>query len=462
MQLEDMKDERVYRQGLKDAMATPATTTSIAPDAITPQEGVQTLAGMMPNALPGQPQDFAMQPEPVSPTVEAYNEGRVSSKTESPTQAGMKYAMSQGKYEDVSKLMTVDDLMNKYAAHILQTGGDPVAYQKAMAQRAEGKELVDVISKFKGNPKLLAAAWPALQKAYPSAAALSPDDFQLNDDGTVLGPVLMDGKKVEGKGVFRDSNGVDHVVDAIPKAENEEQLTARAVKGDKEAQAILDAMQRRKVAIAKESRPVVKVATGGSGATTGRGKLKPGYRWSADGETAEPIPGTPEAAKAADRERKAKLLIDGVRTKTTLVNNTIDKAINQISGASAGAGAYLKAIPYTAAKALDGYLDTIKANVGFKTLQEMREASPTGGALGQVSDREIGFLQAALASLDQKLDPEQLKESLNVIKTSYQNWLNVMEEAYPKGGNNNPPVNNSPPVPKSGVIRYDAKGNRVQ
>ena len=64
-------------------------------------------------------------------------------------------------------------------------------------------------------------------------------------------------------------------------------------------------------------------------------------------------------------------------------------------------------------------LDTIKANIGFKTLQDMREASPTGGALGQVAVKELDMLQATLGSLDTSLGPEKILESLKTIEEQY-------------------------------------------
>ena len=52
----------------------------------------------------------------------------------------------------------------------------------------------------------------------------------------------------------------------------------------------------------------------------------------------------------------------------------------------------------------------------------MRSASPTGGALGQVSNRELAALESAVASLDQGLSPKALRENLKQIETSYKNW----------------------------------------
>lgn len=60
-------------------------------------------------------------------------------------------------------------------------------------------------------------------------------------------------------------------------------------------------------------------------------------------------------------------------------------------------------------------LQTLKAQVGFGVLQEMRNASKSGGALGSVTEKELGFLQNALAALETTQDVDQFKESLQKI-----------------------------------------------
>lgn len=60
-------------------------------------------------------------------------------------------------------------------------------------------------------------------------------------------------------------------------------------------------------------------------------------------------------------------------------------------------------------------LATVKANLGFEELQQMRMESPTGGALGQVAVQEINFLQSVLGVLEQSQSAEQLKENLDYV-----------------------------------------------
>lgn len=64
---------------------------------------------------------------------------------------------------------------------------------------------------------------------------------------------------------------------------------------------------------------------------------------------------------------------------------------------------------------IEAKLKTLKAKVGFRVLQEMRDNSKTGGALGNVSEKEIDFLQNALESLDLTQSPEALRQSMDGI-----------------------------------------------
>ena len=108
------------------------------------------------------------------------------------------------------------------------------------------------------------------------------------------------------------------------------------------------------------------------------------------------------------------------------VIGTIDEADGLVSKWSAGWGGKLQNVPGTDALNLAAKLKTIKANIGFDRLQQMREASPTGGALGQVAVQELENLQATIASLDQLQDPQQLKDALGKIKMHYNNWLKTL------------------------------------
>ena len=139
-------------------------------------------------------------------------------------------------------------------------------------------------------------------------------------------------------------------------------------------------------------------------------------REAAEGKTQEKIEKQQQAADmaigAADR-----------------VINEVKQARDKVSGFTAGAGALLSFVPLTEAKDLSKRLTTIKANLGFDRLQQMRDASPTGGALGQVAVQELIALQSTIASLDQDQSPTQLKEALDKIEFHYSNWRDTVRKS---------------------------------
>lgn len=70
---------------------------------------------------------------------------------------------------------------------------------------------------------------------------------------------------------------------------------------------------------------------------------------------------------------------------------------------------------------------SLKANFAFDTLQKMRAQSKTGGALGQVSERELDLLINALQAIDIEGEPEQLQENLQKVVTHYENYKREIE-----------------------------------
>ena len=82
-------------------------------------------------------------------------------------------------------------------------------------------------------------------------------------------------------------------------------------------------------------------------------------------------------------------------------------------------GNLLKNFPATAANDVMQNIKTIEAAVGFDRLQAMRDASPTGGALGQVSNIELDLLKSSLANLNQSQTKGQFLTNLAQVKQVY-------------------------------------------
>lgn len=113
---------------------------------------------------------------------------------------------------------------------------------------------------------------------------------------------------------------------------------------------------------------------------------------------------------------KAREALKSAEAGWKVVDRSIDKALTQIGTFTTGFGSLLNAVPGTPAHDLLNTLQTIKANIGFDKLQEMRNASPTGGALGQVSEMENRLLQSVRGALEASQSPEQLRANLLQIK----------------------------------------------
>lgn len=73
-------------------------------------------------------------------------------------------------------------------------------------------------------------------------------------------------------------------------------------------------------------------------------------------------------------------------------------------------------------------LNTIGANTAFDRLQQMRAQSPTGGALGAVSDTELQLLRDSTASLSQSQSDEQFRQNMDRVIASYQRVLDKLEK----------------------------------
>jgi hypothetical protein len=158
-----------------------------------------------------------------------------------------------------------------------------------------------------------------------------------------------------------------------------------------------------------------------------QGTLPQGYRMKPDGSM-EIVPGSP-ASTDKDALHKANLLKnEGAVRSSKLVLKTIGRLRTVISGASdntvdnvfgiTGMGGEL--IPNSARNNAKMLVSTIKSHIGFDRLDRMRKESPTGGALGQVSEMELKQLNATLGSLEFMQDEEQFLATLQQIQAEYQ------------------------------------------
>lgn len=147
--------------------------------------------------------------------------------------------------------------------------------------------------------------------------------------------------------------------------------------------------------------------------------LRAGYA-QGPGRTLNPVPGGKPAREIAEAEAaKANARQNALESsRNALV--ALNEAIPRVNNFSAGIGGLTAGIPLAPATNLEKTLDPVRAIIGFGELQKLRDASPTGGALGQVSERENLYLQSLKGSLSQIQDPKLLRSTLERIKESYE------------------------------------------
>lgn len=93
-------------------------------------------------------------------------------------------------------------------------------------------------------------------------------------------------------------------------------------------------------------------------------------------------------------------------------------------------GSILSNVAGTEAADVKALTTTIRANIGFDRLQAMRDASPTGGALGNVTVQELERLESVLGSLSQSQGEEQLLENIDRLNRIYSDIMRKAA-AYP-------------------------------
>lgn len=159
------------------------------------------------------------------------------------------------------------------------------------------------------------------------------------------------------------------------------------------------------------------------------GTIPQGYQLTQDKESGayrmEAIPGGPadiEAQAAAQADVNSAELQE---VKGSVINDQIDQALSLmekkgaldilpeagiLGGALGAMGINQDAVD------LQNTLASIQSAVAFDTLQKMREASKTGGALGAVSERELDLLISAYGALQQSSSPDLLRKNLQTVR----------------------------------------------
>ena len=132
-------------------------------------------------------------------------------------------------------------------------------------------------------------------------------------------------------------------------------------------------------------------------------------------------------------------------------------------GGVTGFSSLFPSIPGGDAADAQAKLNTLKSQVAFGVLQDMRNNSKTGGALGSVSDAEGKRLEANLAALENAQSEKQMKESLQKIIEYTQGAKDRLNSAYNlRHGGKTQQQAPQAPVQTGGAYDDPAKEQRYQ
>jgi hypothetical protein len=156
-----------------------------------------------------------------------------------------------------------------------------------------------------------------------------------------------------------------------------------------------------------------------NGGFNGFTNLPPGAKPA--GINKPPVPKAPGGV--ADPARASQNQSDSAN----LIISKIDQALPKLGYMTTGFfGSHLSGIGGTDAANLKADLETIKAQLGFEQLAQMKSQSRAGASgLGALSDNEMRLLVSARANLDQAQGPDQLRDRLTELRTHYSNWLSM-------------------------------------
>lgn len=176
------------------------------------------------------------------------------------------------------------------------------------------------------------------------------------------------------------------------------------------------AFDRREIAMKRAGATNVNVNTGSK-----LGPLPQGYMAVPDGRGGyhlARLPGHPDEAKELRRRESA------ARAGKTVIQD-LERALS--IGGKAGVfgppAIVTRNIPGTSTYTAEKMIQSALSNVGFDALQEMRQNSPTGGALGNVSDHEVTRLQQTLGSLDVTQPAPIVRDNIKRIINIYRDTV---------------------------------------
>lgn len=157
---------------------------------------------------------------------------------------------------------------------------------------------------------------------------------------------------------------------------------------------------------------------------------------------------------------KARLSLEQATARVNRVDSLIANILPRVGYATAGLASLSSAVPGSPAGDLKRDIGTLQAIAGFDELNAMRASSPTGGALGNVTERELAFLQSVVRNIENSQSPQQLSRNLrefqSEVKASWQRVNQAYQQDY--GNAQQPAERRGPPTPGAVQDGYRFRG----
>lgn len=275
-------------------------------------------------------------------------------------------------------------------------GAGDIEGARAVQSGITDKDIVSVIKDL-GTDKFKALK-PMLSKLNPNFALIDENSLSISRNGEIAFPVLSPDGKPTGKGVIYGKDGKKQIVDIGGKSDKQIEKTVDL--GDKIEYIYADGTREMKP---KGMAP---------GANIQDRRLQ--------------LMEEKETKKEEATAKKEDLKMKGAMAKADILIGKVDEALSKTGFWTTGLTGDLRSTMLgrttgSGAFNLEKTIDTIKSIIGFEELQAMRDASKTGGALGQIAVRELELLQSTIAGLDKGQSEAQLRQNLEQVKTHYQN-----------------------------------------
>lgn len=158
--------------------------------------------------------------------------------------------------------------------------------------------------------------------------------------------------------------------------------------------------------------------------------------------------------EAEEGDRKFIRAYETVRRDSDVVTTSATAALEYFRRADAGVlmqslRSVAARVPGAPAHRVAALLGDLRSKIGSGALQEMRQNSPTGGALGNVSNKDIELLTDALGRLETARYPEDMRVNLERILSEYQRILDLARQDAERAQQRiqNRPRRQTPPAP---------------